>query len=289
MLQDGQADKANSSATFASLAQRMDCIREQGVLVAAHRGGPRRGYPENALETIIESFNRGARAFEIDIAESKDGVLFLLHDTSLDRTTMATGVAREQLWADLQDVALTSYGAPTDFTIPSLREVLEWALDNGAIFELDKKRSSQFADIIELVRDVGAEDHVILITYTRDQAAEVAKLAPDMMMTASVNDASDLEDLLRRGVRIENLIAWTGTENLNPALWKDLKARGVEVAFGTLGRRGERLDDRFWEDRDGSEYNDLVEDGVTLIATDYSDRVTRQLTTDDTAWEACGF
>ena len=163
------------------------------------------------------------------------------------------------------------------------------ALANNAIVELDKKRSTEFATIIKAVREADATNNVILITYTYDQAEDVAELAPDMMMTATVEDPSDLEELIRRGVKLENLIAWTGTSTPNPGLWLDLKARGVEVAFGTLGRRNERLDDQYWADDDGTEYNVLENNGVTMIATDYSDKVTRQLTNDDIAIKACGF
>ncbi len=272
-----------------SLQAKMDCVRENGALPAAHRGGPRRGYPENALETLQLSYENGTRIFEIDVAESKDGVLFLMHDTSLDRTTEREGVGREIDWATLKNVRLKANGEITNFTIPSLADTLKWAKETGAIIELDKKRSSKFETIISEVRKANAQNNVILITYTYDQAAEVARLAPDMMMTASVSDPSDIETLESRGVRRENLIAWTGTNTLNPGLWSDIKAMGVEVAFGTLGRRGDRFDDTFWADRDGSEYDELVANGVTMIATDYSDRVSKHLTVDDIAIEKCEF
>ena len=273
----------------ASIQEKMDCVRETGILVAAHRGGPRRGYPENALETLAVSYEKGARVFEIDVAESKDGVLFLMHDVNLRRTTTIEGVAREMVWADIENVRLTSNGEPTDFVVPTLADTLSWAVANNVILELDKKRSTNFAAIISAVRDADAANNVILITYTQDQAAQVAELAPDMMMTASINNSEDLEALVQRGVSIENLIAWTGTSEPNPQLWSLLADQGIETAFGTLGRRGQRLDDLYWEDRDGSEYNQLEADGLTLIATDFSDRVTRQLDGDDKAHAACGF
>ena len=291
-----ESDVASSGAidsvklpVSAPLPQKMDCVRSIGALTAAHRGGPRRGFPENSLETLQESYNRGTRVFEIDVAESKDGVLFLMHDVNLRRTTTREGVAREMNWSELSAVTLTANGADTGFLIPTLRETLEWAVETNSLVELDKKRSTDFAKIIDMVKEANAENNVILITYTQDQAETVASLAPDMMMTASVSSLEDLETLLARGVKLENLIAWAGTSSPNPVLWMDLKARGIEIAFGTLGRRGERLDDQYWSDGDGSEYDQLVRDGATLIATDYSDKVTRHLTVDDDAIAACGF
>lgn len=286
---DSNKASHQSVSTSISLSDKMDCVRKNGGLPAAHRGGPRRGYPENALETLQLSFENGTRVFEIDVAESKDGVLFLMHDTSLDRTTELEGVGREYDWKTLKNARLTANGDITAFTIPSLADTLKWAKASGAIVELDKKRSSKFGKIISEVRKAEAEDNVILITYTYDQAAEVARLAPDMMMTATVSDPSDVKTLEGKGVKRENLIAWTGTQDLNPGLWSDLNEMGIEVAFGTLGRRGQRFDDTFWADRDGSEYDELISNGVTLIATDYSDRVSNHLKVDEIAIEKCGF
>ncbi len=285
-IDDSKSNFSDTKST--SLQSKFDCIRQHGGLAAAHRGGPRRGYPENALETLQQSYNNGARVFEIDIAESKDGQLFLMHDTSLDRTTESAGPARELEWKDLKSIRLKANGNVTNYTIPSLQETLKWAKANNAILELDKKRSSRFETIISEVRKAGATDNVVLITYTYDQATEVARLAPNMMMTATISDPSDVKRLEGKGVKRENLIAWTGTENLNPGLWSDLNDMGVEVAFGTLGRRGQRFDDEFWADRDGSEYDELINEGVTLIATDYSDRVSKHLNVDDIAIEKCG-
>ena len=64
--------------------------------------------------------------------------------------------------------------------------------------------------------------------------------------------------------------------------------RGVETAFGTLGRPGDRLDDLLWADGDPSEYRVLVEGGLTLLATDAPYRVADALTADDGVIADCG-
>src|SRR5690606_16933487 len=72
---------ASTAAAPAALPGRLDCLRASGgVLVIGHRGGPTRDYPENAVETLQRTFDAGARAMEIDIAETKDGHLILMHD-----------------------------------------------------------------------------------------------------------------------------------------------------------------------------------------------------------------
>lgn len=274
----------------APLSARLDCLRETGAaLVIAHRGGPTRDYPENALETLARTQAAGALGMEIDIAESADGVLFLMHDDDLERTSTGDGPISETSWSEIERLNLETYTTETGYHPPTLDSALAWAVRNNALVELDKKRSTSYDGIIDAVEANGAENNVLMITYTDEQAVELHARAPDLVITATVNSPSHLDELIRRGVKPENLIAWTGIERPDPELWRALAEKGVETAFGTLGRRGERLDDLYWEDRDGAEYDDLADGGATLIVTDYSDRVSRQLAPRQALAKACGF
>lgn len=274
----------------APLSARLDCLRaNNAAIVIAHRGGPTRDFPENSLETLTRTRDAGALAMEIDIAESADGVLFLMHDDDLERTSTGEGLISETSWADIEGLSLETYTKETDFHPPTLDQALAWAVETGALVELDKKRSTSYDGIIDAVEAAGAQNNVLMITYTDDQAVDLHTRAPDLVITATVNSPSHLDELIRRGVNPDNLVAWTGTERPNPELWRALADRDVEVIFGTLGARGDRLDDVYWEDSDGAEYDALADDGATMIVTDYSDRVSRQLATRQAHARACGF
>jgi glycerophosphoryl diester phosphodiesterase len=252
------------------LPDRIDCVRESGgLIVAAHRGGPAPGYPENAVETLQYALQAGVPAMEIDVAESRDGTLFLMHDRSLTRTTTGSGAVAETDWSTIRGLKLVDNdGKVTSYAPPTLAEALEWAVDAGAILELDRKPTTSFRNIIEAVRKAGAEANVIVITYSDEEAWQVARLAPDLMMTAGVGNREHEAELLDGGVDPARLIAWTGTSRPSPGKWKGLASKGIESAFGTLGRPGERLDDTYWADGDPSEYTSLVEAGLVLLATD---------------------
>jgi len=84
-----------------------------------------------------------------------------------------------------------------------------------------------------------------------------------MMISAGLSRVDDLQ-----GLNAPQILAWTGTREERPALWRALREAGVEVQFGTLGREGVRRDDRYAADGDVSEYRDLARQGVTVIATD---------------------
>ena len=267
------------------IADVFDCVRENdAVLIAAHRGGPQPGYPEHALETLKKTFAEDTPVLEVDVSVSRDGVLFLFHDRTLGRLMQMRGTVADTDWSKLSGWELhDNDGEPTGFYAPRLDEVLEWAVEAGAILELDRKDNVAFADMVEAVRAAGAEHNVILITYNDDEAETVARIAPDLMMTASARNARDLDDLERRGVDLSRLIAWTGTSNPSRPDYSDMEAEGVEAAFGTLGRPGERLDDSFR----AQDYRELVDMGVRLIATDRPGDVAGFLTEDDDAIAAC--
>ena len=66
----------------------------------AHRGAGKLA-PENTLAAFRLGASHGYRAFECDVKLSADGVPFLLHDATLQRTTPEEGVAADRSWSEL--------------------------------------------------------------------------------------------------------------------------------------------------------------------------------------------
>ena len=155
------------------------------------------------------------------------------------------------------------------------------------IVELDKKPTTSFRNISSHVRAADAKDNVVLITYNDNQAIEVAGLAPDLMMTAGVDSRDHQEELEAAGVNFDHVVAWMGTRNPNLRAFQAVGSRGVETAFGTLGRPGDRLDDQYWADGNPSEFQDLVDGGLTLLATEAPYRVVDALGADDDVLKNC--
>ena len=253
------------------LAAYFDCVRERGVAISAHRGQPSPDGAENAVSSILATGRAIPGAIvEIDAALTRDGRLVLMHDEGLDRTTTGRGKVADLTLAEVQAARLkTPRGRVLAEAPPTLAEALEAAGQVGAIASIDLKPADEAATlalaraVVNEVRRVGAQGRVILITYSDATARAVAELAPEMMISAGVTRVEDL-----RGLNPAQILAWTGTREERPAIWKALKAAGVEVQFGTLGPDGRRRDDLYAADGDPSEYRDLFENGVTVIATD---------------------
>jgi glycerophosphoryl diester phosphodiesterase len=257
-----------------------DCLRERGeAVVGAHRAGPAPGLPENALTTMAATLARNPDAvLEIDVRVSADDVLILLHDDRLDRTTSGTGLVRDRSWAELAELVLRdNEGARTAARIPKLADALALAKARGAVVQLDVKRGVDFAAVVAAVREGLAADHVIIITYNDADALAVAGLAPELMQSVDIDTAADAARLIAGGVRRDRMLAWTGTSAPRPDLFTALRAMGIEPLFGTLGRRGERLDDRWLADGDAQEFAELERSGAVIVATDRGREVEQAL------------
>ena len=90
-----------------------------GPLVQAHRGG-RAEYDDNALGGFEMCLSRGIKGFELDVRYTKDCVLVVMHDESLDRTTNGKGRVEDTTFSDLCKLRLKK----SSEQVPSLSEVL---------------------------------------------------------------------------------------------------------------------------------------------------------------------
>lgn len=108
----------------------------------AHRGAGRLA-PENTLAAFRLGASHGWRAFECDVKLSREGVPFLLHDDSLDRTTNRTGWAAEFDWAELSRLDAGSWHSRAFSGEPpaSLDAVARFVLRNGHTLNIELKPS----------------------------------------------------------------------------------------------------------------------------------------------------
>lgn len=244
-----------------------DCLEDKKLaLVAAHRGGPAPGFPENAVETFERTLAKAPALIEVDVATSADGVLYLMHDDTLDRTTTGEGPIDGLSWAEISVLRLEdSHGGATEFHPPSFAEALRWAKER-TILEIDFKRSTRFEDAVAEINRQQAEDRVILIAYTLTQAERLHRLAPETMISLSVPTETDLARAAA-GIPADRLLGFTGIEDPNPRLFSVLNDGDVEVIFGTLGGR-DSIDKEIEASGNDEFYATLAAMGVDIIATD---------------------
>jgi glycerophosphoryl diester phosphodiesterase len=109
-------------------------------LWVAHRGAGKLA-PENTLAAFRLGAAHGYRAFECDVKLSRDGVPFLLHDATLDRTTPERGEAGLRPWSELSriDAGAWHSRAYAGEPLPSLDGIARYVQRNGFALNLEIK------------------------------------------------------------------------------------------------------------------------------------------------------
>lgn len=259
-------DKGSTNINLKTLE---DCYRfltytdERFPLVSAHRGGPTNGFPENALETFKNSYENQPVIIECDISITKDAKLVLMHDAKVDRTTTGKGFVKDLSLSELKRFRLKDpEGKETEFMIPTLEEALQWG-KGKVIFTLDVKRGVSYESVIEVIRRNNAEACSVIITYSANQAAEVHRLAPDLMISASMNKPEDLHRLNDMGVPDTRLVAFVGVKEASVETYRFFHSHGIMCILGTVGNLDKRA-----ISRGDQVYYDLVDHGADILSTD---------------------
>ena len=106
----------------------------------AHRGAGKLA-PENTLAAMRAGFAHGYRMVEFDVKLSGDGVPFLLHDDTLDRTTNGRGRADAMNWTELAKLDAGSWHSPeyAGEPLPTLSAIAHWAIANNVACNIEIK------------------------------------------------------------------------------------------------------------------------------------------------------
>lgn len=203
-------------------------------LISAHRGGPMRNYPENAIETFKNALKYGQCIIECDVRRSKDNQLVMMHDGILDRTTTGKGKVSDFTLKQLKKLYLKdNNGQITSCRIPTFRETLQWAVGK-AILMVDIKKGVSFQHVINHIKEYRAEGHAIVITYTYQQLKDVYQFAPTLMISANAKGLEGVKKILNSGVPPENLCAYVGTYEPDLEVYRLLHQKGILAILGTM-------------------------------------------------------
>lgn len=227
----------NNELVVSKLINQFKYNANADPLISVHRGGVGlENYPENCLETIKYINDSIYAIFEIDVAKTKDDVLVLMHDNSLDRTTTGFDRLDRYTYEELLDFNLVDdFGNETDYKIPKFIDVLNWAKKNKVVLTVDIKRSVKVDEVINTIREHRAEDISIIITYDVSQAVKAHELAPDLLLSVSARNHKELARLLAANVPTQNMLAFTGTMLSDIELYDNIHKLGIKTMLGTLG------------------------------------------------------
>ncbi len=195
------------------------------IEVVAHRGLNRRA-PENTLAAAEACVALGLDYVEVDVRTSRDGVLHILHDPTVDRTTNGHGALAGLTAAGLARLDAGAWFGPAyrGQRIPRLDDLLRWARGRIKVY-LDVKQAHP-AHLLDLLYATGMAGDCFLYCEQPDLAETLRALDGDITLMATVRDESDLIEARERlGAQIVELDA----RHMTPELVAACRARGHRV------------------------------------------------------------
>lgn len=154
----------------------------------AHRGFSGK-YPENTMRAFEEAVKAGCDGVETDLHLTKDGIIVLCHDETLDRTTNGKGYIHEKSYKELEglDAGSKFMGKPgmesprRRYAIPTLDELLDFAKGRSLLINLELKNSIiRYPGLEEMVvrkiHEYRMVDSIIVSSFNHYSLVEVKEL-----------------------------------------------------------------------------------------------------------------
>lgn len=280
----GMLTSCNSETQYANRAEKIVAEihnpNSKKIVVASHRGDWR-NYPENSIPAIESVIKMGVDIMELDLKMTKDSVLVLCHDRTIDRTTNGKGKVSDITYDSLMTFNLKrAHNVVTDsLKMPTLRQALECCKDRIVV---NVDQGYEFYDqVLAITEELGVTDQ-ILIKGKKPVSVVAEKMAvhPHNMMYMPIIDI-----LKPKGEALFNEYMETGTvplayevcyNKMTPEVEECMKkvvATGSKLWVNTLwpslcGGPGNDDDAAYECANPGEVYDQYIKMGVTMIQTD---------------------
>src|ERR1035437_4873932 len=252
--------------------------QKKQVLLSSHRCDWRNA-PENSIAALNSSIKVGVDIDELDLKMTKDSVLIIMHDQTIDRTTTGKGKLQEYTLAEIQKFKLKNgLGRATDNTIPTFKNYLETA--KGKILIDVDKGYVYFPQVIKLLKETGTLSQAIININDKTTFDEVearyGKVPDDIILMPIVvyNDKVRAEAVAASYLRHKNTIfqpVWKDDKYITDENLVQFSNKGYGIWFNSLWASlcGGHHDDRAVEQNKPDEtWGWLIAHGATIIQTD---------------------
>ncbi len=172
------------------------------IEVTAHRGASA-FYPENTMAAFVGAKEMGADWIELDVQQTKDKKIIVLHDTNLRRTTGESKNTWETDYEEIQKLDAGSFFSTefADERIPLLEDVIKYAKDNNLKLNIELKPTGHETDfekyVIDIIRKYDYADLCVVTSQVYDVLKNVKEYDPDIttvyVMSLAYGDITKLE------------------------------------------------------------------------------------------------
>ncbi len=228
--------------------------------IIAHRGFSSAA-PENTLAAFNKAIETGADYFELDVHQSRDGKLVVIHDGSVDRVS-SNGMTGKIADMDFREIRRVRAGYPKKFgetyknvRIPTLKQSLRAARGKIRVC-VEVKAPDIEAAVLKTVRALNMEKDVIIFSFGYDILKTFRELDAEipLLYLRSVVDSTVIADAA--AIRATAIGAGRPTV-ITPEVLKSVRANGMELWQ--------------WTVNDPADMQRLLDLGVDGVITDRPD------------------
>jgi glycerophosphoryl diester phosphodiesterase len=221
-------------------------------IVIAHRGS-RLLWPENTLAAFTAAAGLGARFFETDLRLTADGVVMCHHDSTLDRTTDASGPVRMRTSSELKGVdAGFRHRVNGSFPfrgqgmgIPTLEELLTTFPNHGVIVDL--KEEELETPLWQLIERLGSHHRLIVGSFSSTRVQRFRMISGgSVAVSGGPNEITRLMAAARFGVEptvevqaMQVPVSWYGVPVITKRFVETAHRMGVLVHAWTINEPSE--------------------------------------------------
>ena len=142
----------------------------------AHRGASEYA-PENTMLSFKLGLAMGANGIETDVQKTKDGILVLFHDDTLNRVTGVDGKVSDFTYEELKTFSVNKNRLADK--IVSLKEFLLTFGAKNLNFAIELKAKGVAEDTVKMINELGLKNKVVITSFDYEELLAVKKVAPD--------------------------------------------------------------------------------------------------------------
>lgn len=214
---------SNSISGRATLLEKL-ANNNNKIMICAHRGSHETA-PENSLASITEAINNNIGMVELDVRQTKDGVLVLMHDATINRTTNGTGTLSNMTYQELLQFYLKKPdGTLTTERIPTLEQVLE--LSRGQVYiniDVDDQKSPPIK-VYKMVKQYGMVNQVMFFSSFYADINSLHLQNSSVIAMPTIYNQNDFNSYSNSNLNIK--VVHFNDNSLNANLVNQAKAKG---------------------------------------------------------------
>lgn len=158
--------------------------------VYAHRGASEYA-PENTMSSFFLGLKIGANGIETDVRKTKDGVLVLFHDDTLERVVGKEGGVGDYTYDQLLQMRVKNDKTGTEDIIVSFEDFLKYFGFRDIMFAIEIKEKGIEKDILALLEKYGMRQKTVITSFEFDCIKTVKELDASYKVGYLVSDFDD--------------------------------------------------------------------------------------------------